>query len=324
MSTIILVLVPWALTLLVAGYLVPRIRHKTVARSIGWTLAVLTTVLTVVSSWNAHALLRMIVIVSMQLLAMKVIVMAETYVGKPRLTIIQWLCFAVGWFGMRPTLFETLPSASRGNVWYFIVVGITRIVVGIGLLMLSKFIQEANPDLWFLHVACLLVGLSLMLHFGLLNLATAAWRFAGVNVRELFVAPYKATSLKEFWGKRWNLAFSEMTAIIVYKPLRAKAGLTAALFVSFLLSGLLHEMAISLPVRSGFGLPMSYFAIHGVVMYIEGNVPFVQHITAHKVLSHLWVWFWLIAPITLLFHAQFVLSVIQPLRDVVLNIMGAS
>jgi hypothetical protein len=37
----------------------------------------------------------------------------------------------------------------------------------------------------------------------------------------------------------------------------------------FLGSGLLHELAITLPVRSGFGLPTLYFALHGVLTLFE-------------------------------------------------------
>jgi hypothetical protein len=34
-----------------------------------------------------------------------------------------------------------------------------------------------------------------------------AWRLAGVDRRPLFLAPLRSTSLAEFWGRRWNLAF---------------------------------------------------------------------------------------------------------------------
>jgi alginate O-acetyltransferase complex protein AlgI len=37
----------------------------------------------------------------------------------------------------------------------------------------------------------------------------------------------------------------------------------------FLGSGVLHELAITLPVRSGFGLPTLYFTLHGLLTLFE-------------------------------------------------------
>jgi alginate O-acetyltransferase complex protein AlgI len=320
MSLFILAIVPWILVLLTVGYFLPFIKNKVAARFLAWLLILLTTILSIVLTYYAPELIRMLVIVSMQLIAMKLIVMVESYTGKPGLNFFQWPCFAGGWFGMRPALFETLPSKPRDKVDYFIITGLSRIVVGFGLLFISKYIQRNYSSLYFLHVICMLVGMSFILHFGILNLSTAAWRVLGIDVRELFKAPYKSKSLREFWGKRWNMAFSEMTALSVYKPLKTKTGVTVATLASFLLSGLLHEIAISFPVRSGFGLPFLYFVIHGSLMFAEGKIGFVKKITEHKVLSHIWVFFWLMAPITLLFHTQFVLKVIEPLRNILLSV----
>lgn len=165
----------------------------------------------------------------------------------------------------------------------------------------------------------MLVGLSFILHFGILNLSTASWRFSGVDVKELFRSPYKATSLKEFWGKRWNMAFSEMTAMVVYKPLKVKCGIPLAMIASFLVSGMLHEIAISFPVKMGYGLPFIYFVLHGLAMFAESKISFVKKINVDHVLSHVWVFAWLILPMPLLFHHVFIVEVVEPLRDFILG-----
>jgi alginate O-acetyltransferase complex protein AlgI len=172
---------------------------------------------------------------------------------------------------------------------------------------------------YFLSELLLLIGLSLILHFGILNLSTAMWRLLGVDVRELFKSPYKSKSLKEFWGKRWNIAFSEMTALIVYRPLKEIISPSMAMIVSFLLSGILHEIAISFPVNSGFGLPMIYFSIHAFLIYLEGKSPLVKKIISHPVVSHVWVFLCLILPMPLLFHADFVQFVLIPLRESIID-----
>src|SRR5205814_651706 len=117
--------------------------------------------------------------------------------------------------------------------------------------------------------ALLLPGTSLVLHFGIFNALAGAWRRAGVDCRPLFKAPLLAASLGEFWGRRWNLAFSEMTALGVYRPLSGLVGRKAATAAAFLCSGLLHELAISVPVLAGFGLPLAYFALHGLLVLLE-------------------------------------------------------
>jgi len=289
-----------SILLLFTGYVIPFIRNKKTARLISWTIALLSTVMTIYSTWNQPPLIRMLTITAIQLLSMKGLVMVETYSGKPRLHFFQWLPFSQAWFGMRPVLFEALISRVQSGVWYFLIKGCSRILLGLFLLLLSTFISfDLLSDLF------LLVGLSFILHFGILNLSTGLWRALGVDVKELFIAPYKATSLKEFWGKRWNMAFSEMTALIVYKPLLPVLGKQKSMIASFLFSGILHEIAISFPVQSGYGLPLLYFALHAFLMFLESKIIAIQKITAHRLWGHVWVMTWLILPTSLTLSSRF-------------------
>lgn len=314
-------IVCYALLLLFAGYMFPVIKNKTVARTLAWSTSIATVAVAVLITAHQLPLMRMLIIVFLQLLSMKIIVAVETYSGENKLKIFQWLAFS-SWFGMRPVLFEKLPSPSLPYI-DLVMKGLSRIVIGFFLLYLSA-IAERYPEgeRFFFPQLLLLVGLSLILHFGILNLSAAAWRSKGVDAPELFRAPYKSRSLKEFWGKRWNIAFSEMTALIAYRPLRTGIGTEKAVIASFLLSGLLHEIAISFPVRSGYGLPMAYFAIHAAVMHLEATSPVVQKIIAHRILSHAWVMAFLILPMPLLFHREFILNVLIPLRSLLLGIPG--
>ena len=74
-----------------------------------------------------------------------------------------------------------------------------------------------------LATGLLMPGLSLVVHFGVFNVLAGAWRRAGVDCRPLFAPPLRSTSLGEFWGRRWNLAFSQMTALAIYQPLLRRA-----------------------------------------------------------------------------------------------------
>jgi alginate O-acetyltransferase complex protein AlgI len=305
-----------AFALITTGYFLPFLKQKTIARALAWTICIVTVIFSIQITLNDHPLLRMVVIVTLQLLSMKIIVMIESYTGENRLNFIQWLAFALGWFGMRPVLFEKLISAPL-NFLNLVVTGVSRIVIGFALLVGSICIERWGIG-FFLPELAMMVGLSLVLHFGILNLSAAFWRLLGVDVRELFRAPYKARSLKEFWGKRWNIAFSEMTALIVYRPLK-KFGTTQAMIAAFLMSGILHEIAISFPVNSGYGLPLVYFIIHGVLLYAEEKSLFVKRMLTYKAVAHLWVLGWLVLPMPLLFHTGFIENVVKPLREIMVG-----
>jgi alginate O-acetyltransferase complex protein AlgI len=163
--------------------------------------------------------------------------------------------------------------------------------------------------------ASLLVGLSLALHFGLFELLVAAWRAAGVDCRSLFRSPLRSRDLREFWSRRWNLAFSEMTALVVHRPLARRLGRRAAVLGSFLFSGLLHETAISLPARAGFGLPTLYFALQGAgVLFEEGLAR--SGMAPRGWAERVWTAAWLLAPLPLLFHPPFVRAVLWPLAGI--------
>lgn len=301
------------LALFTAGYFLPLVKSLSAARKISWTAAILATVTTVVITGHVSSLTSMLCIVAILLISMKVIVFNETYRGKPGLTFAQWTAFALGWFGMRPRLFESLPGDPIPASKIFRK-GVIGVVAGIIVLHISILLELTVFD--WISDALILVGLSLVLHFGLLNIWTAGWRLAGVNVEELFRSPHQSRSLKEFWGRRWNVAFSEMTALIAFRPLKRKYGKLPSLIVAFLMSGLLHEIAISVPIRDAYGLPLCYFIIHALLMVLEASVNTIKGIVSHAVYSRIWVWLSIIAPLPLLFPRAFIVEVL-PIRDMI-------
>jgi alginate O-acetyltransferase complex protein AlgI len=156
--------------------------------------------------------------------------------------------------------------------------------------------------------------MSLVLHFGLFDLGGSAWRTAGVAAESHFRASLLSTSLQEFWGRRWNLPFAEMTAAGVYRPFSAAAGRRSGIAAAFLASGILHELAISLPVRSGYGLSLLYFAIHGGAMLAERALEARgTPVSGRAWIGRAWTIAWLLLPLPLLFHPPFLHGVVWPL-----------
>ena len=233
-----------------------------------------------------------------------------------RLGLAAWLGFAALWPGMRPALFARRAAHPLPGAGALLGRGLVRLAAGALLVAAARAVAARGGPLLF-ATALVLPGLSLILHFGIFNLIAGAWRLAGINAKPLFRAPLRSTSLTEFWGRRWNLAFSEMTSLAVYRPLRARWGTGPATAAAFFASGLLHEAAISLPVRAGFGLPLSYFALHGALMAAERRLARAgRPLSATPWLGRLWTLGWLALPLPILFHRPFLAGIVWPLLGV--------
>lgn len=267
---------------------------------------------------NEQAVIRMLAIVATTFTAMKVIAATEEYLHKPlTLTFKQWFIFATAWAGMRAQVFETLGNPPLPNARPMVIFGLIRLVAGFVIVLLARWLATLSLDASLVHIvvsALLLVGYSFILHFGLLSISAGMWRFSGVNTYFLFKAPAKATSLTGFWSKRWNIAFSEMTSVAIFRPVRNKIGPAGALMLAFAFSGLLHELALSVPVNTGYGLPLLYFVIHGALVLLEKGLT-MKRITflKHPLIARVWVFFWLVVPSPLLFHIHFIREIIWPL-----------
>lgn len=265
--------------------------------------------------------IRMLLIIGIVLLAMKGVVAVETVRADGLLlTPRQWLAWAGGWPGMAPHVFSSDPSSpprvpdvrSAGD---FLLRGLVRLLVG-GVLLAAAAASHALTGSMVLATILALPGISLILHFGIFNLLCAFWRARGVGVYTLFPAPLRAQSLGEFWGRRWNLPFTEMIQRAVYRPLAPIVGRPAAALFGFGFSGLLHECAISVPVSSGYGLPMLYFVIHGSLVTLERRTPLDGWLLRHPVWSRGWTVFWLVLPMGMLFHPPFLEGIVWPLAGI--------
>jgi hypothetical protein len=272
------------------------------ARGAAWGLVVLSVGVADHATSAQPAGLRMLVLIAALFGAMKVLVSVESRAcDGTRLPPLRWAAFATLWPGMRPALMARLHRRTGGAA--LVEAGLAYAALGAGLFLLAVLTWRRTGSPW-LSTILLLPALSFLLHFGVFGVLAGLWRTVGADVGPLFRAPWRAESLGEFWSRRWNLAFSEMTSVAVYRPLALRVGRRAALAAAFLFSGLLHEVAISLPVRAGYGRPLLYFAIHGALTQMERERgSFGRAATLLAV----------VLPLPLLFHRPFLEGVIWPL-----------
>jgi alginate O-acetyltransferase complex protein AlgI len=158
-----------------------------------------------------------------------------------------------------------------------------------------------------------MVGLVLMLHSGLFHLLSLLWRRAGVDARPLMNAPLRATSLASFWGDRWNRGFSDLASALMLRPFHRALGGAGALFAVFVVSGILHDLVISLPAGAGWGLPTGYFVVQGLGALAERSAAGRRLGLGAGSIGWLFTAIGVAAPLYCLFHPPFVRRVILPM-----------
>jgi membrane bound O-acyltransferase family protein len=168
------------------------------------------------------------------------------------------------------------------------------------------------PHLLLLRGWIGMVGLILVLHFGTFQIAALSWRSLGIDARPIMSTPLHSHSLSEFWGKRWNLGFRQLAHDLIFAPLHSRLGVGPAGFLVFVVSGLIHDLVISLPARGGYGLPTFYFAIQGIGVAVERSSLGSQLSLRRGYRGWLFMAAFTAAPIYFLFHPPFVLHVIIP------------
>lgn len=114
-----------------------------------------------------------------------------------------------------------------------------------------------------------MTGLVLLLHCGLFHLLSCLWRATGIVAVPIMNSPLRATSVSDFWGRRWNRAFRDLMYRFVFRPLSTRFGAATALGIGFLLSGFIHELVVTVPARGGYGGPTVFFLIQAVAMSVE-------------------------------------------------------
>lgn len=220
------------------------------------------------------------------------------------------LAYLVGWPGLDAKAFfrrSPLPPRHRPDrsEWVF-----AAAKTAIGAAVLWGVTPAVRPEVAIPRGWAGMVGLVFLLHFGLFHLLSCLWRMLGRDAKPLMNWPVLARSLSEFWGRRWNTAFRDLTHRFLFAPLAARLGPKGAVAVGFLFSGIVHDAVISLPAGGGYGLPTLYFVIQGCGLLLERRVGSSRLFTAAV----------LLAPAYWLFHPPFVLTVILPF----LAVLGAT
>ncbi len=220
------------------------------------------------------------------------------------------VAYLVAWPGMDAEGFLDGRRAGPAPGWRAWLAALLKTATGVALIGL---VARRVPSSWELLQGWVgMVGLVLVLHFGVFELVALSWQSVGIEVVPIMDHPLRSTSLGEFWGSRWNLGFREFAHDLIFRPLQSVVGPGAAGFLVFVVSGLIHELAISLPARGGYGLPTLYFALQGAGVAVERS-GVGKHLGLRRgVRGVLFTCAVTAGPLFLLFHPWFVRRVILP------------
>ena len=233
---------------------------------------------------------------------------------RPATTGLPWYrhcSFLFGWVGMDAVRFLRSKPQPRKRSLQDWAPGIVNTVAGAALIwIVARFVP---PGYGLMRAWTGLVGLILLLHFGLFHLVALGWQTRGVSAEPIMRSPLRSTSPSEFWGRRWNLGFRYLSHTYVFQPLRPLIGSAGATVAAFLASGVIHDLVISLPAQGGYLLPTAYFAIQAAGVLIERSAPGRRLLLGAGWSGRAFTLAVTAGPVMLLFHEPFISNVAVPM-----------
>jgi hypothetical protein len=231
--------------------------------------------------------------------------------------VLQWrVCaYLLAWPGMNANRFfapvnSPALTLSTRSEWF---AGTINLIAGATIFWSAKY--------WIAPCQAILLGWAgmigtiLMLHFGSFHLLSCAWRSIGVDAPPLMNQPARSTSVSQFWGRRWNTAFRDLTHQFLFRPLARRTSPVVALCLGFLISGVIHDIVISIPAEGGYGGPTAFFCIQAAAILFERS-----SIGKSIGLGSGWRgWVFtavaLLLPVRLVFHDPFVARIAVPFME---------
>ncbi|KAI5674742.1 hypothetical protein M9H77_15106 [Catharanthus roseus] len=173
---------------------------------------------------------------------------------------------------------STAPSylkPRRFQIFGFSALIAVKVVLFGVIVNLYRFTADLNA--WFiLTLNCFHVYLGVELVLAITAVPVRA--ILGLEIEPQFNEPYLATSLQDFWGRRWNLMVTSILRPAIYLPVRDLCkrvlgrtySLAPAIMATFFVSGLMHEIIYYYVTRESPTWEVtSFFVLHGFAVCCE-------------------------------------------------------
>jgi alginate O-acetyltransferase complex protein AlgI len=227
-----------------------------------------------------------------------------------RFTPLRFLAYCV-WIGMQPRQFlvgqRTATDAPIPTLGGFALNAVTGAVL---LWLVPRLLPAGTP--WAIRFWIALVGSCFLFLFARLDFWALIFRAMGFAVEKLWDCPVAATSLGDFWGRRWNRIVPGFLREVIFLPVARRAGAKVALLAVFLYSGLYHEF-VSFMARSGYGGPALYFLLQCLGVAIENTRQARRLLRGRLWLARAWTLAIVFLPVGLVLHPGLVDGYIVPM-----------
>ena len=167
------------------------------------------------------------------------------------------------------------------------------------LWLVPRALPAGTP--WVLRISIALLGSCFLFLFARLDLMALIFRAMGFAVEKLWDCPIAATTLGDFWGRRWNRVVPGFLREVIFLPVARRAGAKVALVAVFLYSGLYHE-CVSFMANSGYGRPALYFMLQCLCVVIENTRRMRRVLRGRLWLARAWTFAVVLLPIGLILH----------------------
>jgi hypothetical protein len=199
------------------------------------------------------------------------------------------------------------PAKPSGSEWLFAIAKLAA-----GIFLLYGVAGRVPADQPYIVGWVGMVGIIMCLHFGSFHLISCTFRAAGIEAQPLMNWPLASTRLADYWARGWNTAFRDLTHRFLFRPLTRRFGAHGALWIGFAVSGVIHDVVVSIPAGGGYGGPTLFFLIQAAGLLIERSDVGHRLGFGSGVRGWLFTMAFLLLPAPLLFHIPFVTRVIVP------------
>ncbi|MBL8827948.1 MAG: membrane bound O-acyl transferase family-domain-containing protein [Planctomycetaceae bacterium] len=275
---------------------------------IAWAPAAVVPITVQILTWRSPSWVMMWSVALAIYFSLKWLTLADARTHSPSLA--RSLSYLLLWPGMNANAFlghEPAGAPPTARAWLA-----AFVKIAFGLMLMLVVTPWLIDDHRLLAGWCGMTGIIFVLHFGVFHLLSLVWRSRAIAAEPIMDSPLLARSLSDFWGRRWNLAFRDLSFHYVLRPLAGRVPLTTATLLVFTLSGFVHEWVITVPAQSGWGGPTLYFLLQGLGLVAEKSDWGRRLGLGRGVIGQVSCAAVTIGPVGLLFPAAFVLRVIIP------------